>query len=378
MRVEAVEITNDAAGTLLQARIDGFKLWYRFPPQTALVERSDAFLAAALLPAMWAGQDLEIDGPPVSARLLEGTERVQEIFNLWDPRFRRISVRAETVKAERALCGVGAFFSGGVDGGYTLLKHRNEIDDLIFVRGVDMQIDNVELFERVRASTEATALAFGKRLLVVETNIRKFCHPRGVPWGSWYCGSGLASMGLALGFERCLLASSQSYAELEPWGTHPVLDHLWSSECTHFECDGAEAKRSTKLAQVVKSEVLRDALRVCWQDRGYNCNRCEKCLRTRVGLRLLGVETPAFEPLRTVDELRRLKVHSTADLLFHIDNIELAERVGDTAIAKALQGIVRSFEVRQALATLDKHMTGGMVRRLRRRGKAEGQRVDAR
>jgi hypothetical protein len=86
----------------VSADIDGFRLWFR-APNTYQVSRSGApFLAAALLPAMLKGEELEIDpGMPESPRLLDHVSQLREIHHCWNPVLKiaigRIDVETEHV-----------------------------------------------------------------------------------------------------------------------------------------------------------------------------------------------------------------------------------------------------------------------------------------
>src|SRR5215210_8929466 len=57
--------------------------------------RPDAspFVCASILLAMRLGEDLEVRGP-VSARLREHAPEIVDLYSSWDPRLRRILVRA--------------------------------------------------------------------------------------------------------------------------------------------------------------------------------------------------------------------------------------------------------------------------------------------
>lgn len=362
MRVSGIECIRTAETTELAADIDGFRLWYRFPAECEVSARGDAFLAAALLPAMRTGEPLVIEEAPVSPRLLAGVDRLQDVFTVWDPAFRRIAVRAAVSPAPRLRESVASFFSGGIDGCHTFLKHAGEIDDLVFIKGVDIQVDNDALYAEALARNRSFAAAYGKNLTAVETNIRRFCHPRGAPW-TIYAGAGLASVGLALAHARMYVAASHTYAELHPLGTHPMLDHLWSTEATEFVHDGAEARRSEKLRLLATSPPAIEGLRVCWQDSGYNCGRCEKCLRTMVALHLLGIEAPTLPPLSSLDAVRRLRVDSDDDFAHYVDNYRLAQETGHRELARVLGRHVRNYRVRRLIVELDRELTGGRVKR---------------
>jgi hypothetical protein len=114
-------------------------------------------------------------------------------------------------------------------------------------------------------------------------------------WGE-YCGAGLASAALSLsgGFGEVLVPSTDAYADALPWGSHPLVDELWSTERTTVLPDGAEATRAAKLERLVAHDPLaRRHLRVCLVNAGgdFNCGRCSKCVRTRLTLYALGVGT---------------------------------------------------------------------------------------
>lgn len=363
MRVHDIRIDALDDARELSAIVDGFRLWYRFPADCPLATHGDAFLAAALLPAMRAGEPLTIEGAPVSPMLLAGVDRIQDIYVRWVPRCQRILVHAERAVAETVQPGIASFFSGGVDGTYTLSRHLDEITHLVFIKGVDIQIDNDALFAEALANNQRLATRLGKTLLPVETNIRHFCHPRGLPWGDTYNGAGLASVALALGFAKMYVAASDSYENLLPYGTHPLLDPLWSNEGTALDHDGCEAARSDKLRAIASLPGALDILRVCWQDKGYNCGRCEKCLRTMLALRLLGLAAQGFPALDKLDRVRRLRIESRDDETAFEDNHQLAVKSGDTEVVLVIERILRRYQVRQALLALDKALIGGRGKR---------------
>ena len=295
-------------------------------PNCQTANNSDAFLAASLLPAMREGDNLRIEGP-VSARILTNTPTIQQIFHRWDTRLKCIEVEAEARKNTPGHTGrrVGCFFSAGIDSFYTLLKHEHEITDLIFVHGFDIPLHNSLLRSRVSDSIRAVAAKFRKRVLEVETNLREFSDEY-VSWNFLH-GAALASVGLLLApeFSRIYIAASCSYADLFPWGSHPLVDPLWSTETMEIVHDGCEATRAEKAAYIASNETAVNYLRVCWENPGgaYNCGRCEKCVRTMAILRAVGIlaKCPTFEsPLdlralanREVKEIHRAHLQAALD-----------------------------------------------------------------
>jgi hypothetical protein len=365
MRVSAVQVQATKGGQELSALLDGSPIWFRFPEEYVLAPRGDPFLAASLLPAMLQGEALEIDPrAPVSPRLLGQVAQLQEIFHCWNPRFGLIPVRASQAAAQPANEGVASFFSGGVDASYTFLRHAEDISHLIFLHGYDIQLENRTLFEQALEANGEFACRSGKKLVAVATNARSLCYPNTSFCLTCYGGCLLAAVGLSLSFPRTYIAASHTYTELTPWGSHLLTDPLWSTEATAFLHDGAAAPRSEKLRRVAASEAAMQILRVCLSNQGYNCGRCKKCLRTMCTLRALGLQSPALPPLTSVEAVRRLRVEDGDDLLFFLENVQLAARSQDRALAGALRGCVRRYTVRKGLAEIDRWFLGGRLKKV--------------
>jgi hypothetical protein len=367
MRVTDVKLTPSGDAVELSALVDDYRLWYRFPAGYTISTRGDPFLAASLLPAMSKGEPLEIDpGLPVSPKLVEGVDRIQDAFRMWYSGFQKIPIRAASAPAEPGNAGVAQFFSGGVDSSYTFLKRAEEISHLIFIKGIDMQLDNDALFTEVLAANRGFADGFGKRLLPIVTNFRQFCHARGIGWNT-YQGGAYASIALALGFPRTYLSATHTYAQLKRLGSHPLTDPWWSSEAVQVIHEGAEAQRSEKLVRISACEPALRILRVCWQDRGYNCGRCPKCLQTMVTLRLLGVTAPRFPPLPGIAAVKQLQVEDDGDQIYFEDNLDLALRRNDRAMARALRRCIVRYELKKMAVNLDRVLFKGAVKRLYQR-----------
>lgn len=286
--------TDDGFATASAAIRDGeltHTVWYRSAYQD-LSGGEEAFVIASLLPAMVQGLPLK-SNRPVSPRLLGAIPAIQEIFHVWDEKFRQIELVVPARSTPPGISGdrVGAFFSGGVDSFYTLLKHQEEITDLILVRGFDIRLEDQALWTDTSARMRDVARRFGKRLIEVETNVTEFSD-RYVIWDFYY-GAGLASVVALLSprFRKVYIPSGHSYLLIIPNGSHPLVDSLWSTETTEIVHDGCEATRAEKVLRIASNTVVHDHLRVCWKNAGgaYNCGKCEKCLRTMVSLRIAGV-----------------------------------------------------------------------------------------
>jgi hypothetical protein len=314
MLITDVRVVEEEAGVVLQAELrcdtgwmcDGrpFRLWYRFPHEWApfiSAERGDPFLAACLAPAMVLGEPLTIEAA-VSPQLLRTAEEIQTILRAWNPRLHDVRLNVQkcappAVAVERQ--GNGLFFSLGVDSSYSLLKNlarhpsdSETITHLITVIGFDLYLRDNAQFPEVHRSVRRLANAFGKQHLVAWTNLREFSD-QAADWPYVYHGAAAASIGLALGeaFGRIHIAATTTYQLLYPFGSHPLLDPLWSTETLRFIHDGCEANRMDKVRRIAASPLILEHLRVCVGDRGpevYNCGRCWKCLMTMIALHIAG------------------------------------------------------------------------------------------
>ncbi|MFN8594435.1 MAG: hypothetical protein U0031_23535 [Thermomicrobiales bacterium] len=317
MRVTDISVTVADTHAALQGLVSGdrdaddaegfapFTLWYRYPRWCLpylRADNGDPWLAALLYPAMRAAERLVIP-VPVSRRLLEALPDIQAIYAAFDRRATPVAVeampRTAPLPTDTATSAQGLFFSLGVDSFYNLLANEQEhpgdgqtISHLIAIDGIDTAHDGWdEVFpSALFANLVRVAAERGKTLLPVSTNIRQEGQ-RLAPWPMHH-GGALASVALALGMflERVTIAASATYATLYPWGSHPLLDPLWSTESLTVIHDGCERDTIEKTRLIVRDPLVRETLRVCpWAGRGYNCGRCLKCLRTAIDLLQMGI-----------------------------------------------------------------------------------------
>jgi hypothetical protein len=243
--------------------------------------------------------------PPLLAKNLES---IRDIYAAWIDGGHRVPLDFElSSDAAPPASGVSLFFSGGLDSFCSLVKHRDEVENLVLIHGFDVPLADSKTWDLTEAKAREAARIFGKRLILVRTNV--FWEQPSVPggWGKYF-GAALAAVAHALSpnHGKIYIASSYSYANLRPDGSHPLLDPLWSTETLRFIHDGGET-RIEKLRLLLPHPEALSRLRVCWENEGnYNCGVCEKCLRTMLGLRALGVDhCAAFPDTLTVDLVRQ-------------------------------------------------------------------------
>jgi hypothetical protein len=326
-------------------------VWVEVPESgLALTPSADVFLAAALLPAMRGEERLLIEGE-VCPRLLGSCAQIQDLFAAWVPGARPVAIEC-AVRSGRALApnrGVGSFFSAGVDSFHTLLKNVETITHLILIDGFDKKLIGSESLRReARAAAERVASGLGKQLWVVASNARVFV-PTVVPWGGYH-GAVLASVALALAgsLHTVRIPASYTYHQLQPWGSHPLLDPLWSTRELRIVHDGAEATRTQKLLDwICHSELALENLRVCLAPGdAYNCGRCEKCVRTMIPLELAGklASSPVFPGQPSPRDIAQHRYTLPGQFQFAEETIALLARetgARAAALREALEAAVR-------------------------------------
>lgn len=364
--VGAPDLTHDGDHTVLSAPVRAagteMRVWFRVPASTSPTLSADPFLAASLIPAMALGKPMEIEGS-VSARLLGAAESVQNIFHNWFPELTRIPISAAVAapQSRQRGGGVGCFFSGGVDSLYTFFKHEQEIATLVYVHGFDVKLDDHALRKKVTDALQAFSAQTGKQIIEVETNLRELTDPYGA-WGEKVHGAALGSIALLLNgvLERIFVPSTNSFAELFPWGSHPLVDPLWSSETIEIVHDGCEASRFEKVAAIADDDRARSTLRVCWENRdgAYNCGRCEKCLRTMVSLEILGAlkRCPTFSTPLSLERVRQFKLASHVASLHWNGNYSAALKHDRPEIASALKVAVDGYGIFRAAEALSSRL----------------------
>lgn len=316
---------------------DGETYWVDLPRQCADdITATASPWAVALLPlAATLGQPLALC-KPVDATLLGNLQRLLRIWHCWYPKLSVVPIvaDADASSASGTKGRTVAFFTGGLDSFFTLLRDRAKsgeprIDDLLSIWGLDIPLANTDAVRRRQSVLQSVADESGKELITAATN-RSQTRSAAAEWGGLAHACALVSVALMLErrWSRVLIASSYGYADLHPWGSHPLTDPLLSTARTVVAHDGAESNRVEKTRIVAQSPLAMRSLRVCWQSGSdENCGACEKCYRTMTTLWLLGVlEKFSTFPINAFDPTRvsRIFCRSQGATTFMLENRNLA------------------------------------------------------
>lgn len=280
------------------------RLWYRLSSEytSHLTKNCDPFVIATIFLAMQQSTDLVVHGE-VSPSLLQNLAEFQAAWSCWCPqRYRQVEITAD-VEREQLKASTDkaiAAFSGGVDGCFTLWRHRmgrcgrwqRNIQAGLMVHGFDIPLEQEEVFHRAAQKSKVMLSSLGVELIPIATNFRSLKQD----WEDAF-GTGIASclMMFQGGYTAGLIGSSDPYHALNlPYGSNPITDSLLSSHSFQIICDGASFTRLQKVQEIANWQEAYTNLRVCWQGSqpDKNCGRCEKCIRTILNFRVIGLGLP--------------------------------------------------------------------------------------
>jgi hypothetical protein len=190
-----------------------------------------------------------------------------------------------------------SFYSGGVDSIFNIAGRRadklSEIDYLVAVWGMDIKLENEALWNTTKTMLiDAIPNESASTFLPVKTNSRDF--QRDVRWTDMGFGPMLGAITnfLSKGARFSIIGSYGLYDDLQPHASGPLVDRLYSSSHISVVHYSPRFNRFNKVKYISEyaPEYLKN-LRVCWLNTGnkYNCGECEKCLRTKMDIHILGL-----------------------------------------------------------------------------------------
>lgn len=266
-------------------------------------ERADAFIIGILNWAMRQGHDIVSESPMGEYLYYQITRYVIPGLTWGDRRMHTITIKCPIDSTTLPNAGyVGTGITCGVDSLYSVCM--NESDDF-----PNHKITHLTFFNAgSHGEGEHAEKIFGERLkiardfcetnnyplVVVNSNLHDVIHQDHFLTASFSAGFAifalqkmwrlyhLASAGNDYGvyhlknnFEKC----SEDY--------EIFLLPQFTTDQLRVESSGAGVTRQNKLREIVKYKPSYKSLNVCTSD-GPNCSRCEKCIRTMIGLDALG------------------------------------------------------------------------------------------
>lgn len=268
--------------------------WFEIPENYTFSTSGNPWLAILLPLAASIGENLAIP-LPVDRQLLLGANSILRLWHHWRPQMHIIAVDAQVLDvAVPPARDTASFFSAGVDSTFTVLR-RPDVKNWITVQGFDMPVGRTDDFRKHCARLSRMATDNGASFIPVATNIRETRWKEG-HWELISHGPALAAVALMFEehFHEVLIPASYDYTCLDPWGSHPLADPLFSTDRTKIIHEGTAYTRTEKIQYLTTSERALSELHVCYrgsdalgQDHT-NCGRCEKCFRTMIALDIFG------------------------------------------------------------------------------------------
>ena len=351
--------------------------WFDFPEdlQSSQCKNGNPWLILMLPLACHFGEPITIDRP-VDRALADNLKGLQQVWQSWYPELHIVDIHAKSIASADRLHGPEAeerrtisCFSGGVDSFFTLFRHleraigdgSSTIDDLLTIAGFNTPMED---FRQQQKDLAPAAEKLGRRLIPVMTNIRYGAQPVATPYSieksmiGYAHGPLLAAIVHMLEprYKEFILPASHHFANLMPYGSHPLTDRLLSSAELSVVHDGASFARIERTQFIAQFDIALQTLHVCWQDysRG-NCSRCQKCLRTMAALDLLGARDRAksFDWTNySIERLSHVWLTSVSDAKHYIEIAQVAEKLHRDEIVDAAYASVSFSNRKRALLKL--------------------------
>ncbi|MBE9048125.1 hypothetical protein IQ255_27645 [Pleurocapsales cyanobacterium LEGE 10410] len=356
----------------------------------------NSWLLASALAAMRYGEKRIAIDAPISAEIKDGLINSMKCLINWhggDRRVIPIEAPIATEVSSDKPCRAGGFFSGGIDA-LAMVRdnrlnfapdHPRYIQDGILVYGV-LQGENERdpSFQNVVKAAQTMAADAGINLIQVYTNA--YAHFRDLDpdsnfWRFEYHGSFLAGIAHAFAsrFSVASIASTYDFANLEPWGSHPLLDPLYSDTSLQIRHENAALSRLEKTRLVGEWDVALEQLRVCnekksYKDGNYNCGECEKCVRTMTTFLALNMldQVATFKEKDVSQEklVKACYLGDSYEVSCYRELIEPLTKIGRQDLVEGIEQIIRRYYERDfkgIVKRLDRTLFDGSLLNLSKR-----------
>lgn len=335
-------------------------LWYSVPIEYEdwlTTDVYDAFLVAALYPAMYYNEPIEIEGN-VSHRLyFNCTRYVKSIIGYFRDGMADVDIKVEGyANAQKKYHHVGTGFSAGIDSFATFYDHFDretdpdyKIDSLFFFNvgshGGGGYVARRKFHERFNYLKSFPA-EVGLPYIPLDSNLFDFYQKYWEFDAGQFCRCS-AILILQRAVDKYYLSSDYSYketmffhfdrattsfSELAETFTNPLL----STEGCEIISDGGQYMRTDKTLLLKDYEPAHRYLNVCVspQESACNCGRCHKCIRTLVALDTLGI-LDRFSKVFDITDYQKHKFRYKCQLRYYYktnayikDNVDFAKANG--------------------------------------------------
>lgn len=362
--------------TFTRVRIgdDVHRLWFDTRGDVPFLEydKGDLWVGPLMLVAMHRGENLRL-ADPISAGRRAKLRQIRSTFAGWFPDRLQDQTRIIAPPSNRPTPGrverlvdrvpgtgrlpgrrdtrvAASCFTGGVDSFHTLLDRKDELGALVYSVGLDIPRRMGPQRKRVAETLRAIAAETDLRLLTAVTNVREVLVPTPMQWGRELHGATLASLGTLFSpvISKLYIPSSDVRSPTIGWGSHPLIDPLWSSNRLDVVYHCEDHYRQDKVALLADEPLAQRHLRVCYMRfQEANCGECKKCQRTMALLTLVGRldRFPTFTRPLDLDRLASHGVVKPNELNLIRNALAFAEEIpGHEGIKAAYRHLIAEGE----------------------------------
>ena len=351
-----------------------------------------AFLIAGIIPAMRYGEARLAIDEEICPQLRKGLITNMNWLSHWYGGDRQpIPIEAPVQsqptnlnKSERA----GLFFSGGVDSLSALRnnrlhfpkEHPRSIKDGLLVYGLLKGEDEFNpAFEGVVRAVSKIANDADLTLIPVNTNIYTHLKDLDLNFHFWkyeYQGAALSSIAHAFSqrLTEVSIASTFDLANLDVWGSHPLLDSNFSSNSFQIHHENFVSSRLAKIELIAEWDTAIKNLVVCnktqYQHDRLNCGKCDKCVRTMTALLALNLlhQTNTFSASDVSESLlvKAAKISDSYGASCYRELILPLSAQGRDDLVRGIQRAIARYEekdLKGIIKRIDRSLLKGLIQK---------------
>ena len=259
-------------------------IWYRWKGDAALAP-GDVIFCTVLVPAMRAGGKLKFKGT-ISKELKNRLPQLQRLLSETNDGLHQIEMEIGSTSDvsfpvdRHPEPARGALFHSDVNVFYTLLKNKQQIQDLLFVQNSSNGSGMATIKGKILFKRYASVL--NKTFLEVETNSGILIE---APQNQLVSINPLMTIILGMIFSHRfdqLYFPAVNGAGADLGGRLLVLlEPLMKGYGVEMIGYGAHTTVEERIEAIATDPIFMDALRTCWENpyRNYNCGRCAICSR---------------------------------------------------------------------------------------------------
>lgn len=335
MKISRPQIIDQGTDVVYRADVsvadDHQALWYCLDPNygSLISSRSDALLAALLIPAMARGEDIHLEGSLSERIYYNLSGPYQHLLRHIIPSLHFIQIYpADLQTAGSPARGVATGFSAGIDS-FSVLADHYYSDPVPGFRITHLLYNNVgshgsggealfrKRYERLKPVAEKIGLPF----VAVNSNLKDFYEGFSFEQTHTIRNASVALL-LQQGIGRFMYGSAYSYDKVFIGQTtsmaysDAITLPLLSTHTLDAFSAGSEYTRVEKTLRVANIEDSYGSLDVCSSSRvkSGNCSRCSKCLRTLLTLEVAGY-LDRYQAVFDLDLYRQIRKGYIAEIL---------------------------------------------------------------